>query len=411
MESGKTWQRETLEPLRIAAEQILESALGDRIKINEIERLTETGRRNLLLRCSIHPVNGLPSSFILKKVETENYSPDDVELWDTRRFFYDWVGTQFLNKISSRFEHSPRFYGGDRDLGLIVLEDVQHCNSLVEPLLGDNPFKGKRALLEYATCLGQLHNDTIGEAAEFDRLYQTISPNMKPARVSINIRNHQYRLEKLGIQLKSNYLHDLETIQETVSNPGAFLTYIHADACPDNVLDPGSQLRLIDQRSQQAPSFHGGVICDFETGFFGHALIDAAGCRMMFPSCWCSKSLPIDLVRQMENTYRTILIQNCPIARDDKIFAKNLVDVCGFWLLDTLSRHFETALEQDRNFGISTTRQRILSRLTAFIIVSQEFTRLPGLRDLSNRLLDLLHQRWSDVPPLPFYPAFSTNRT
>ena len=240
--------------------------------------------------------------------------------------------------------------------------------------------------------MARLHSDTLGKAAEFQELYRTVAPNMKPAKAGIDIHQHKSRLENLGIHPESDWLRDLETIHQTVSNPDRFLAYIHTDACPDNVLDTGSKLRLID----------------FETGFFGHALIDAACARMMFPSCWCSKRLPDAMIQQMENTYRTILIQHCPVAADDEIFETALVNSCGFWLLYTLSRHFEYAGKKDGYLGISTIRQRILARLSAFIAISQELNRLPGLRATSSRLLDLLHQRWSDVPNLPFYPAFQT---
>ena len=37
------------------------------------------------------------------------------------------------------------------------------------------------------------------------------------------------------------------------------------------------------------------------------------------------------------------------------------------------TRHFESALRKDLNWGISTTRQRILARLEAFITAAQEF--------------------------------------
>lgn len=302
MESNKINDPD-FEPLRVAAERILSTALGDRIRINRVVCLTETGRRNLLLRCFIDPISSLPSSFILKKVEG-NYNPDDANSKDTRRFFNDWAGSQFLSAIPSRFKHSPRFYGGDRNLGSIVIEDVQHRSSLVEPLLGSDRSCAEWALLQYATCLARLHSDTLGKAAEFQELYRTVSPNMKPAKASIDIHQHKSMLENLGIHPESNWLRDLETIHQTVSNPDKFLAYIHTDACPDNVLDTGSELRLID----------------FETGFFGHALIDAACGRMMFPSCWCSKGLPDAMIQQMENTYRTILIQHCPVAADDEIF-------------------------------------------------------------------------------------------
>jgi Phosphotransferase enzyme family len=390
MESSNFEAQEAFSPLCISAEAILATALDNQIHIDKIEHLTEKGRRNLLLRCRINPVDSLPSSFILKKVETETYDPDKANSGDMRRFFNDWVGSQFLNTLPSKSKHSPHFYGGDRHLGFIILEDVQHRHRLVEPLLGNDVAQAEWALLEYATCLGQLHADTLGKATEFEALFRAIAPSAKPMRATVNIPKYQSRLESLGIHIDSNCLRDLEAIAETVSHPGEFLAYIHADACPDNVLVTGETLRLID----------------FETGFFGHALIDAAYGRMMFPSCWCSNRLPHATVQQMERTYRATLAQNCPIVEDDHVFETALVKTCGFWLLCTLTRHFEDALEKDLDFGTSTIRQRILARLETFIATAQEFNQLSGLCSVSSQLLDLLHQSWQDVPNLPLYPAF-----
>lgn len=208
-ESDYMQELETFE-LVTATERLLSKVLSDRIEIDRVESLTEKGRRNLLLRCFIHPVSGFPSSFIIKKVETE-YSPNRTD-WDTRRFFNDWTGSQFLNTIPSKFQHSPLFYGGDRNLGFIVIEDVQHQNSLVEPLLGNDRNYAEWALLQYATCLGHLHSDTLGKVAEFEELYKTLSPEMKFTRSNLNIQQHESRFEKLGIELESNWWLDLEAI-------------------------------------------------------------------------------------------------------------------------------------------------------------------------------------------------------
>jgi hypothetical protein len=329
---------------------------------------------------------------MIKKVEAKPYNPEDADSWDRMRFFSDWIGSQFLSSIPGKFKHSPYFYGGDRNLGLIILEDVQYRTRLVEPLLGDDRSQAESMLLQYATCLAQLHVDTIGKATEFGELSKEIAPNLKPTRATIAIHQHRSLLENLGIYPESIWLRDLAAIDEAVNYPGEFLAYIHADACPDNVLDTGEALRLID----------------FETGHFGHALIDATYGRMMFPSCWCANRLPQAMVQQMENTYRTILSKQCPVAEDEQLFEAALVKACGFWLLDTLMRHggLERALRKDFRWGISTMRQRILARLEAFITISQEFNQLPGLCDTSNRLLDRLRQCWLNVPCLPLYPAF-----
>jgi thiamine kinase-like enzyme len=372
------------------AEQILSTAAGSPIQFTRVERLSEGGRRNLLLRCYTPLASGLPASLIIKKVEASSDHLQDPNSWDTIRFFNDWVGSQFLSTLPSQFKHSPQFYGGDRTIGLIILEDVQHDARLVEALLGRDRLQAERALLQYAICLGRLHTATIGKAAEFEELFQTIAPQVKPAKETVNIYQHQTILEKLGIQPEHHWLHDLNAIEETINHPGEFLAYIHADACPDNVLDTDEGLRLID----------------FETGRFGHALMDAAYSRMMFPSCWCANRLPHTIVQQIEDTYRTILSQRCLAAQDDRNFEAALVKVCGFWLLYTLTRHLESALKKDSNWGIATNRQRILARLEAFVTTAQTFHQLPALCGTVSRLLDRLQQRWRGTPSLPNYPAF-----
>jgi glutathione S-transferase len=59
-------------------------------------------------------LNELLPAVIKLLVHDENSSEKSAESWDTKRFFNDWIGSQFLSTISSRFRHSPRFYGGDR---------------------------------------------------------------------------------------------------------------------------------------------------------------------------------------------------------------------------------------------------------------------------------------------------------
>jgi len=300
-------------------------------------------------------------------------------------FNYDHLLT-----ISDQYHHSPRFYGGDLNLGFIFLEDVPHHARIVESLLGDDRHQAERALLQYAACLAQLHVDTLGKVAEFEALAKETAPKAQFTRESVDISTQQRLLNSLGIQPESNWLHDLNSIHEAMKHPGDFLAYVHADACPDNVLDTGEGLRLID----------------FETGHFGHAFIDIAYGRMMFPSCWCANRLPHTVVQQMENTYRAILSKQRPSVESDSIFETALVRACGYWILNTLTRHLEPALRKDLSWGISTTRQRILARLEAFITTAQECNQLPGLCGTASRLLDLLQPRWKGTPSLPNYPAF-----
>ena len=137
-------------------------------------------------------------------------------------------------------------FGGDRPLGLIILEDVQHHADLGKPLLGNDRSQAESALLRYATCFAQLHVNTIGKATEFEALFRAIAPGVKLTRATVDVHKHRLLLENLGIQPENNWLHVLEAINQALKCPGDFLAYIHADACPDNVLDTGEALRLID---------------------------------------------------------------------------------------------------------------------------------------------------------------------
>lgn len=389
-------QARDLAAITTVAEQALSNSLNYQIKFQSIEPISQPGRWNLLLRCHIAARDGLPQSVILKKVEADPYDPANLADSNTKRFFNDWVGTQFLNTISCQAAHRPVLYGGDRRLGFLLLEDIPHHSTLVEPLLGSDPVHAQTLLLQYARCLGQLHSNTVGYSSIYDRLFKTVSGHNKPPpRVNYDeaiAQIHRW-LDFLEISIEPNFSQDLAHIFDTVTHPGPYSAYVHADACPDNILHTGKTVRLID----------------FEFGNFGHALIDAVFGRMMFPSCWCANRLPREIIMQMESTYRSELIQGCSAAEDDELFEGSLVNACGYWLLSNFFRHLDTALEQERPYGpngVATVRQHILGRLEAFISTSMEFGRLSGLRGTASRLLDKLSHQWQDTPSMPLYPAF-----
>jgi hypothetical protein len=159
-----------VDPLIVAAaERVLSTAVSNPIQLTRVEFISERGRRNLLLRCHCSSDTGLPSSLIIKKVKANSYNPNNSNSWDTLRFFRDWIGAQFLSTISDQYPHSPRFYGGDRRLGFMILEDVPHHARLVESLLGCDStsadlsvrHQAERALLQYAACLAQLHVEPL----------------------------------------------------------------------------------------------------------------------------------------------------------------------------------------------------------------------------------------------------------
>jgi hypothetical protein len=394
-DSNRIPQAENFDTVTEEAQRMLSQIAGSEIRFTQVERLSEIGRRNLILRCLSTPSGNLPSSFIIKKVEADVYDPEDPNSWDSRRFFNDWVGSQFLSSLAGRADHGPHFYGGNREVGFIILEDMGPHRSLVEPLLQEDAATAQAALLRHMTRLGQLHADTVNQSNSFENLFRSLSASgmsSAPTQQELeeDIQKVQALLEGLGVQIESGFLPELREITTAVINPGPFLVYIHADPCPDNVFDSGEQIRLID----------------FEFGHFGHALRDATYGRMIFPTCWCANRVPPSLVAQMENRYRTELIQGCPQAQEDTVFEKALVTICGFWLMHTLRWHLDPASKEDQSWGRASLRQRILARLEAFMTTSRDLGHFPAVRGTAGRLLDLLGERWPETPSLPLFPAF-----
>ena len=393
--SGRADNSEPSSSLISAAEHMLSDVFGRQIRFTNVECLSEPGRRNLILRCFSSPSSGFPSSYIIKKVEAVAYNPDDPDSWDSQRFFSDWIGSQFLSTLGGGADHGPYFYSGNRELGFIILEDLGHHRSLVEPLLHEDALSAEAALLRYSARLGKLHADTVNQFSAFDKLFHSVSPTGKSFAPQENefeqrIQQVQTSLEGLGVLAEATLGQELRAIGAAVVNPGPFLAYIHADPCPDNVFDSSGQMRLID----------------FEFGHFGHALIDATYGRMVFPTCWCANRLPRAVVAQIESRYRTELIQGCVEAQEDRFFEQALVAICGYWLLHTLAWHLEPALEKDQSWGLARLRQRILARLETFVTASEGFGRFPALRGTAGRLLTVLGKRWPESRPLPLYPAF-----
>jgi len=117
-------------------------------------------------------------SVIVKQVrDTRRYDPQAVgypsPAW---LMFNEWAGLQFLGQVAPNELLCPRLYAGDRNKGLIVLEDVRNSVSLGKLLLGDNAFAAEEALTKLAGALGRLQALTIGKRQEFDRLRDALGP-------------------------------------------------------------------------------------------------------------------------------------------------------------------------------------------------------------------------------------------
>jgi hypothetical protein len=395
MDSSSIEMMEQNTSLIKSAETMITNSLGKPIKFTSMERLTGPGGNSILYRCFAASGSEPIGTFIIKKAAGSLLSVENLNAEEGRRFLNDWAGTEFFSSLHLDNPISPYFYGGDLVQGFFVLEDLGEHRNLVGPLLHGDPVSVESGLLKYYSCLGTLHAMTAGKAGEFEVMFSARFPGQQPfaeelLEIGARMQKVQELLDQLGVLFSRELASEIEAVTGAVSQPGPFLTYIHADPCPDNLFDLDDHFRFID----------------FEWGHFGHALLDAVYPRMMWPSCWCANRLPEEMIARMENSYRAELIQGCPEVQEDAVWQFGLVHMCGMTLLNRLAWDLERALQEDHKRGIASIRQRTLAQLEAFIKTSMTFHRLPALCEAASSLLSQLQVRWTETPPLPMYPAF-----
>lgn len=159
-------------------------------------------------------------------------------------------------------------------------------------------------------------------------------------------------------------------------------------------------------------------LIDFEWVRSGSSLLDATYFRMNFPTCWCAKALPEEVILELESLYRQTIASKIEANLDDRKYNEIYVSACGFWLLSSMSFALrimdkdecwssgpvpiDSLWKQEANLA----RPRFISRLQAFIQVSKAYDYLPHLRLAAEAMLAKAYEKWDDVRPLDLYPAF-----
>jgi aminoglycoside/choline kinase family phosphotransferase len=368
------------------AAEILSERHGAEIVIRRATLLTDDERRNALHRLELdNAAADLPRTIILKHVpESENNSLQD--------FLSEWVGTAFASGVPGI---GPAYYGGDLELRFVLMEDLGDSDtSLVEPLLGEDPEAAIRALRQHAALLGQLHAQTVGQAADYDALYESLAGEGPDAEFADKeaaqlLSGLEQVCELYKLVLDGAARAELESVRANFTAPGPWHAFLHRDSCPDNVFRESDGLRLID----------------FQESRFGHVLMDAVFFRMCYPSCWCSNRLPPNLVNELEAVYRQEATSGLPQLADDDQFYTQMVEVCWVWIMITLSWLVKYAQDEDGRWGIATIRPRIFLRLERFIELAEQVEHLPALTRLAQRLLQKMREQWPETESLAVYPG------
>jgi hypothetical protein len=232
-------------------EKLLSKRFEGEVRLGAAEDVRSSGRSKVIRYHIIEGPQCAPKSVIVKQgvaVEREVYDPDLPEgpAW---RLFNEWAGLRFLTETSGDASPTPRFYAGDRDHGLIALEDLGVSKRLDQALLGSDPVYAEAMLVAFASTLGRMHALTIGKQAEFERIRGGLGPRKSNPpddggkRLSTLLRN---MCQLVGVEPVLEIDEELRAVTKNLAEPGPFLAYLHRDPCPDNCLINDDGLKLID---------------------------------------------------------------------------------------------------------------------------------------------------------------------
>lgn len=338
--------------------------------------------RKPVLRCSVASApTTAPPTVIVKHLPRR---PAQSRLG----LFNEWAALRFLSQLELEPPVSPALYGGDLDEGVLVLEDLGDGDCLADVLLGSDSARAEAALVSLARTLGRMQAASIDRAADHRRIRSALGARGGEAIIEARDLASRFEgtLRAAGLSLQGAD-EDVEAAIDRVARPGAFLAFVHGDACPSNE-------RLVDGEI---------VLLDFATAGLRHALLDGVCGRVPFPSCWCARRLPRHVPRRMEEAYRSELVLGCPAAKDDARFAGEAVAATAYWLIETTTVAISTMPFRDFVWGTSTIGQRLALRTALFAELAADSGSYLALSALLTRLVDVLGLADEEMP---LYPAF-----
>jgi Ser/Thr protein kinase RdoA (MazF antagonist) len=162
---------------------------------------------------------------------------------------------------------------------------------------------------------------------------------------------------------------------------------VHSDPCPDNTHIADGECRIFD----------------FETSGWGPVALDAAYLLAPFPSCWCFASLPAEVAAPALRAYRDQVARAGIDLGPDWDTA--VTAALAGWVV-ARGAAIGRALDEDRDWGTTTARPRMLTWLRSFTGAAERSGVLPYLSSLAGALRDRLSARWPDAV-VPDYPALA----
>jgi hypothetical protein len=336
--------------------------------------------RSQVVRCSLTPWPGAPGSLIAKQ-----HTADDA------RGFSDWASLAFLSSLESAEGVAPRFYGGDADERVCVMEDLGEPRTMDTVFAtGDDP-ASRGALRQLGATMARLVAATSGPSLE--ARYEALRGRL-PGDEGLGRRHESERwragwprltgwLGALGCPVDGRVEAELAYVATVFAEPGRFLAFSHGDPAPSNNQVGKDEVRLLD----------------FEYGAYRHALYDVTGWYVLCP-------LPETWVEEIHGTFRRHLARTWAPAADEAGYREGWAVMCAYRAVAMLSWLAPDIMYADRPWVEDwTMRGALLAASTRLGRAAAGVASLSALGDAGDRLAQAARGRWPELGDgLPHWP-------
>jgi hypothetical protein len=302
--------------------------------------------------------------------------------------FNEWASLQFLNQFAALNTLIPAFYGADKELELLVLEDlgaVRGQYDLGTILEGEDAALARAALLEHARQMALLHSATTGHEDAFNDIrsqFPTYNQPLSKDQFADNFNWFLQILPQFNLPTSPALEHEIQEVITRLQNHKA---YTRGDVCPSNIAYHNQQIRFYD----------------FEMGAYRSIFLSAAYFRISHLSCLNGSLIPLELQAEAEKIYFQTLT---PFLPDLIVYQADYAAAAAAMLIWILSIYLE---KKDRSRHLATLRQRVFAALTLYIQHPFFTAPFPHTAEILIRLHQKLDARWTEAEKtiLPF-PAF-----
>ena len=308
----------------------------------------------------------------------------------------EWAGLDFVASFGEGSSPVPTLYGGDVDLGLIVMEDLGDTglHGLNVLLQGNDLTRATAMLIEMMIAVARIQIAGYEREEEYRRVRASLPTFTKRDYHAIhfleeNIQRFVMNAESAGYTVPKQAQADLESGLDELRKPDQYLSFSHGDVCPSNAIGQQYHVRLFD----------------LEVSGFRHALLDCFP-NMRYLICQEAGQMPAEVQLAMVAAYRGELSNRFSFAVDDEALGRGLAVAATAWLSVLMAR-LPSVLLRDRRRVMGTDRQRILHGLSEFGLLTSVHDHFPALGDTARALNQRLHMRWpEDKYELAYYPVF-----